>query len=388
MRCALYAFTAFGLLAACGCTRQQTNPASPLAPKTEQFAPLAGKSQSFNNSQLPTSTSTMTHAMVKGEKKPEGPKRPPKVETCLKMGQTFEEAADKSDDSALREQRLTQARLAYQQALELDAKNSQATFGLARVFDKQGDYDSALAGYREAAKLRPNDAQVFHELGMCHARLKDWDAAIEALRKAVTLSPANMTYSNNLGWTLARSGQYDASLEHFRRTLGPARAHYNLALMMNHLGFKEPCRRYAYHALKLDPALEEARVLIEKVESGTAQAAAKSKTEVETAIQPVDYREPVKTTPKKKKAKSAATTETKPAAAKPPKTLKTTSMKPDQSAASKGDVRAKATPEAAETEAPVLGIEQPNDNSAEALLELNEAAADEQAAPEKKQEDD
>ncbi len=305
MRYALSAAIAAGLLAlASGCTKQQA--ANPLAPKTNQLSQLSQlKSQ-------PAQSTTLPQTMTKVQKAPEGPKRPPKVESCLLAGQSFLEAAETTEDPTLRAQRFLQARKAFQQALGLDPSNRKAMFGLARVCDKEGDYATAEAGYREILKAAPNDAQVWYELGMCQARQRNWDQAVEALQRANQLSRSNPTYSSHLGWALARSGQYDAALAHFRRTVGLAKANYNLALMMDHLGYSDVCRRYLIAALNADPNLEEARSLLESLQPVStprpANAHLNRSPEAEGEIVPVDFR----AAPAPKKSRAG-----KPGAARP-----------------------------------------------------------------------
>ncbi len=374
------------LVAASGCTKQQTTNPSPLAPKNSaaaSFGQVAEKSWFAKKSQ--NAPTTLPDSMTKVQKAPEGPKRPPKVETCLLAGQSFLDAAEKTEESAVRAQRLNQARKAFEQALGLDPSNTRAALGLARVCDQEGDYLSAEAGYREVLRIYANDgqlaaaqvAQVWYDLGMCQARQKSWDEAVEALQKAAKLSPGNTTYSSHLGWALARSGQYEAALKHFRRTVGPARAHYNLALMMNHLGYEDHCRQYLHAALKIDPNLAEAHSLLEAVEPAPAprmaQQQPRREVEAETEIVPVDFR-----------ASPAPAKPAKPAPAALPVKAKTTSMKPvvrpqpaEPLELPASGLEEQPLPDAAEP--PAEKPEAEEDHSAESILESNDASREQDA---------
>jgi superkiller protein 3 len=156
--------------------------------------------------------------------------------------------------------------MAYEQALSIDPKNRTSLIGLARVQSKQGNHPRAVESYRAAVQVNPNDAELWHEFGMCWGRQKQWDQAIPALYKAVSLDPRNAIYSNNYGWTLARAGQFQDSFEHFCRTVGEARAHYNLARMAQHLGQTNLSRQYAEAALRVDPQLAEAQQLLAQLD--------------------------------------------------------------------------------------------------------------------------
>ncbi len=63
--------------------------------------------------------------------------------------------------------------------------------GLARIENKRGNSDKALALLDEAEKRNPNYVHVFHERGMTLAQKGQWSAAIESFKKAIALSPLN-----------------------------------------------------------------------------------------------------------------------------------------------------------------------------------------------------
>jgi tetratricopeptide (TPR) repeat protein len=239
-----------------------------LVPVTLLAAAGCLKHETFDPSvQKPSALFTSTEA-----KKPaEGPKRQPKAETCAAYGATVEQSADKAKDPASRAQLYKQARVAYQQALDIDAKNRVALLGMARLQTKEGNHQKAAEFFNVALKTYPQDAELWHELGMCWARQKQWDQAIPCLNRAVRFDPGNPTFSNDYGWTLARAGYQRESFEHFCRTVGEAQANYNLARMSMHLGNPELGRQYAEAALRIDPQFEAAQQLLAQL-NGTADA--------------------------------------------------------------------------------------------------------------------
>ncbi len=194
-------------------------------------------------------------------------KQQPKPETCVTFGQCFENLATAaSADQAAEMKVRDNARLAYQQALQLEPHNLEAWIGLARVYSLQGDYQRAQDTYQKGLAKFPKETRLWHDLGMCHARAKDWDQAIRSFQKAVELDPENRRYLQQLGFCLARAGQTDDSLTCLSRVMGPAQAHYQVARMMLHLKKNDLCRQHLQLALEANPQLEEARQMMAQVQ--------------------------------------------------------------------------------------------------------------------------
>jgi tetratricopeptide (TPR) repeat protein len=203
---------------------------------------------------------------AKAEKPKEVPKRQPQANTCFKAGQVFEQTGDiSSTGSVAQKDAYEKARLAYQQALDIEPKHPHAPVGLARVYEKQGDGQKALAMHQRAVQIHPEAASLWFEFGMCCGRQKMWKETIECLQKANRLEPNNSAYSNHLGFALARAGRYQESLDHFTQTVGEAAAYYNLASMLEHLGHKDASCQYAEHALAKNPSMSEPRALIARL---------------------------------------------------------------------------------------------------------------------------
>ena len=125
---------------------------------------------------------------------------------------------------------------AYQQALQTDPKYLPAYRSLARLYWDLNDPAHAVQQYQKALQLYPKDASLWYELGMGQFRVKDYANGLAALDKAQALEPENREYSNAFGYALARAGRYDQALTVFTRHNDPAKAHYNLARMLAHMG--------------------------------------------------------------------------------------------------------------------------------------------------------
>jgi tetratricopeptide (TPR) repeat protein len=194
-----------------------------------------------------------------------------KAGVCVAAGNFCESEGGKAPaGSAKQEQLYDQARRAYQQALESDPNHLPAYQSLARLYTAMGDHEHAVATYRKGLQKHPRQAGLWFDLGMCHARHKEWLPAVEALRKAVELDPENRQYVNVLGHCLARAGRYEESLAFFRKTVGEARAHYNVARMLHHLNDNAQARQHLELALRADPKLAPAQQLLAQLDGRAA----------------------------------------------------------------------------------------------------------------------
>jgi tetratricopeptide (TPR) repeat protein len=203
------------------------------------------------------------------EKEKDLPKRSPKASTCVAFGNYhLEAAAEPATQPAQREQMYEYARKAYLQAIALDSQCLEAYLGLARTYERLDDYDRAFAAYRQGIKAMPKDATLPYELGLCQARHRELEPALASLKTAADLEPDNRKYMQAYAYALARVGRYDESFAAFRSVVGEARAHYNLARMLQHNHQELACRQHLQQALQADPDLAPARALL--VELNTA----------------------------------------------------------------------------------------------------------------------
>jgi len=187
----------------------------------------------------------------------------PHAPTCVAMGDYYaHEAAARDDAPALQSQMRDMARKAYQQALHIDANYLPAYKALAGLYQQMDDHDHAVAAYQKALQVAPTSHQLWFDLGMCYAQKKDWASALPNLSKAAELDPENRQYVNTLGFALARAGRYDESVACFARVQSKAKAHYNLARMLEHMQQTDQCKLQLQLALQADPRLEDAQDML------------------------------------------------------------------------------------------------------------------------------
>jgi len=189
-------------------------------------------------------------------------------------------ASSKGDSPALQQQLYDKARKAFQQAIKVDPNYTPAYESLANLYLILEDSQRAVETYQKAIQVAPNNAQLWYELGMCQCRRKDFAHGVTGLTKACDLDPENRQYANVLGFTLARMGRYDESLACFSRVLNKAKAHYNLARMLQHTQQTDLCKYHLQCALQEDPTLEPAQKLLVQITTG-----------IPSEVQPTSYQE-------------------------------------------------------------------------------------------------
>src|SRR5438128_144482 len=104
------------------------------------------------------------------KKEAELPKRNPQPSTCVSYGTLYERmAADPKQPPQKSQELRDKARVAYQQALEIDPNNLPAFTALARYYVNLEDYDRALATYQKALQKHPKAAPLWYDVGMCQS---------------------------------------------------------------------------------------------------------------------------------------------------------------------------------------------------------------------------
>jgi tetratricopeptide (TPR) repeat protein len=164
-----------------------------------------------------------------------------------------------------------EARKSYLKAIDVEPTSRLGYVALSEFYMTAEDLDRAQDACRKGLKRLPKDAVLWSEQGFCLCRKKDWAAAIESFRKAHELDPENREYGTELGLCLARAGRIEESVACLTKVQGPARAHYNVARMLERLNQPERSKQHLAIALQLKPDLEPAQQMLARLEGPAPQ---------------------------------------------------------------------------------------------------------------------
>lgn len=191
--------------------------------------------------------------------------------TLVAMGNCRAEVARKPDFSDFdREHYRSEARKAYQAAIQVDPKHVPAYVALAKLHLESGDTEACVEQFRLAVQHAPNDANLWFEYGLTRARMKDFDGAMECLNTARKLDPDHKQYAKMTGLTLARMGRTEEAYPILARAMGEPDARYALARMAKHVGQTDAAREQVALALRAHPVHAGALMLRQELDHGGA----------------------------------------------------------------------------------------------------------------------
>lgn len=165
----------------------------------------------------------------------------------------------------------------YERGLEDTPNHLPTLISLARLYDRQDQFDKAEAMYQRALEAEPDNALTHNDLGLCLARHNRAEPALAALRKAVKLEPNRKLYRNNLATVLVDLGQIDEAWTELTAVHPPAVAHYNLGYLLYHAGNAPRARQEFMLAKQADASLAAADQMLRQLDGETARP---DKTEV------------------------------------------------------------------------------------------------------------
>lgn len=157
----------------------------------------------------------------------------------------------------------------YQKVIERDPKNLEALVGMARAYDRKGQFKMASQYYVLALNAHPQKAALHNDFGICCSRYGQHHLATSAFSQAIRIAPRNTRYRNNLAKSLVLAGRSQQALEQLRAAHPPAAAHYNFAYLMQQQGETDQALFHLRQALRHDPTMQRAQQLLQAI-SGQA----------------------------------------------------------------------------------------------------------------------
>ncbi len=147
-------------------------------------------------------------------------------------------------DTLIKENRLNEARSAYQQVLKLQPDNSLVATKLKEIgiqqqneisdnswleihnqgdeYFKQEEWEKAIAFYQQAIELNPDYFWSHYNLGRALSELKKWDEAIVYFKKTIALKPSNQLIIDiyqRLGGLFEEVNQYDEAVISYHKVI-------------------------------------------------------------------------------------------------------------------------------------------------------------------------
>jgi tetratricopeptide (TPR) repeat protein len=114
------------------------------------------------------------------------------------------------------EGKLTEARETLLKAAEPNPDSVPILLELARVAEKQKDFEGALSYLAHARVLEPQRAAIHFFFGVVCSEMNLIEEAYRSLRQAVTLNPENPYYNYAMGVAAEQKGQHREAVKYFR----------------------------------------------------------------------------------------------------------------------------------------------------------------------------
>ncbi len=153
-------------------------------------------------------------------------------------------------------------------ALEIWPFYFEAQYTLGTTLLQQGKTAEAIEHLRLASRTRPDNAKIHHNLAVALDRQQNGNEALLHYTEAVRLEPENSNYRNNFAMALVRENRIQEGIEEFSAALAlnpsDAEIHNNLGVALELNGQKEEAIAHYQESLRLRPDYEEARINLKK----------------------------------------------------------------------------------------------------------------------------
>jgi len=87
----------------------------------------------------------------------------------------------------------------------------------AGLFSAYGNYPAAVRAYEKALALDPRNSEAYFGLGVALGALADYNGALASIDRAIGVSPGNGRYHYGRAWVLMLSNRSDEALAVFRK---------------------------------------------------------------------------------------------------------------------------------------------------------------------------
>jgi tetratricopeptide (TPR) repeat protein len=141
----------------------------------------------------------------------------------------------------------------------------------AEILYEREDYDNAVKTASEVANSNSDFAiRALHVIGWSQYQQKNYPAAYESFRKILAKRPELVDANNGLAYAAMQMKQYDVAERHFKwvteNQKESSSAHFGLASCYFRQAKKDLARTHAEAAYKLNPKLDEAKAILDKLD--------------------------------------------------------------------------------------------------------------------------
>ncbi len=190
------------------------------------------------------------------------PKADPKSDKPAAGGQSSPEIHNNLGRVLLRDGDPKKALAEFEQALELDANNSEALLNIAAIHQGEGNSDLAKHFVQRALAVDPNSTGALAQLADIEREEGHLDEAIRLYGEALAIDASQPFLYMGVGDVLQRAGRYEQALVAFKSVLelepDSFKARYNIGVTYSNMGkIKEAVESYE-QALAKDPKDPEA----------------------------------------------------------------------------------------------------------------------------------
>jgi len=107
----------------------------------------------------------------------------------------------------------------YRKAVKLDPSDPDAHCGLGLIFEKQNNYDAAVAEFRTSQRLDADSVGAHKGLGRIFLAKKEFANAVRELKPAESLAPSQWQTHDLLGDALTGTGDFDGAIAEYKEAL-------------------------------------------------------------------------------------------------------------------------------------------------------------------------
>ncbi|MEL6177656.1 MAG: tetratricopeptide repeat protein [Myxococcota bacterium] len=162
-------------------------------------------------------------------------------------------------------ERLPEAEVALTKAIELDPKNGDALYRLARVSERQGKLVKAAERYGASIQANPRKPFAYFNLGDIYFRNEKYDEALRVFKNATENNPNSAELHHGLGLTYLALERPQEALVEFQESLRLKSVYpsalYNLGMTYIALGDNDRAEVHLKEFIKQAPSGNSARIV-------------------------------------------------------------------------------------------------------------------------------